>query len=72
MTDKEIRKLRKLFDRWIEQNQSHKETYTKWREIAKTKNLVPLVNKLNSVIHSMKEHIENLIDTKNMLDTAVF
>jgi hypothetical protein len=72
MTDKEIRKLRKLFDSWIEQNQSHKNTYTRWRDIAKTKNLVPLANKLNSVIQSMDEHIKILINTKNMLHTAVF
>jgi len=51
--DKDILKLSKLCKHWAEHNDSHKESFLKWRNVAKEKGLDSIVVKLNNAIEML-------------------
>lgn len=53
--DKDILKLTKLLKHWANHNDSHKENFLKWRDIAKEKGLTTIVEKLNNAVKMMDE-----------------
>jgi len=65
MVDKQILKLSKLCEHWANHNETHKESYIKWRDIAKEKELTSVVEKLNKAIEMMDKSTEYLILAKD-------
>ena len=65
MVDKQILKLSKLCEHWANHNETHKESYIKWRDIAKEKELTSVVEKLNKAIEMMNKSTEYLISAKD-------
>ena len=65
--DKQLLKLSKLCEHWANHNDSHKENFLKWREIAKQKGLNSIVEKLNNAIEMMDKCSENLLAINNDL-----
>ena len=63
--DKEILKLSKLCQHWADHNESHKENFQKWRNIADSKGLIKVVEKLESAIEMMDKCNEYLCELKN-------
>jgi hypothetical protein len=59
--DKQLLKLSKLCEHWANHNDSHKENFLKWRDIAKKKGLDSIVEKLNKAIEKMDECSEYLL-----------
>ena len=59
--DKEILKLSKLCEHWAKHNESHKENFIKWRDIAKSKELNKVVENLNNAIEMMDKCNEYLL-----------
>ena len=59
--DKQLLKLSKLCEHWANHNDSHKENFLKWRDIAKEKGLDSIVEKLNNAIKKMDECSEYLL-----------
>jgi hypothetical protein len=59
--DKELLKLSKLCEHWAEHNESHKESITKWRDIAKNRSLDSIVVKLNKAIEMIDNCNQYLI-----------
>ena len=53
MVDKQLLKLSKLLEHWAKHNDSHKESFVKWRDIAKEKSLTSVVENLNNAIEMM-------------------
>lgn len=53
--DKEILKLSKLCQHWAKHNETHKDNFIKWRDIAETKGLDKVVDNLNKAIEMMDE-----------------
>jgi hypothetical protein len=51
--DKDIFKLSKLCKHWADHNDSHKESFMKWRDIAKDKGLESVADKLNLAIEML-------------------
>ena len=51
--DKQLLKLSKLCEHWANHNESHKENFIKWRDIAKEKKLESITEKLNKAIEMM-------------------
>ncbi|MBY8991893.1 MAG: hypothetical protein KGD58_14210 [Candidatus Lokiarchaeota archaeon] len=51
--DKDILKLSKLCEHWADHNVSHKENFSKWRDIAKSKGLEKVVENLNKAIEML-------------------
>lgn len=51
--DKDILKLSKLCKHWADHNDSHKENFSKWRDIAKSKGLETVVENLNKAIEML-------------------
>ncbi|MFW9879282.1 MAG: hypothetical protein ACFFG0_39900 [Candidatus Thorarchaeota archaeon] len=51
--DKDILKLSKLCKHWADHNDSHKESFIKWRDIAKSKGLESVVENLNRAIEKL-------------------
>jgi len=51
--DKEIYKLSKYCKHWADHNNTHKESFIKWRDIAKSKGLGSIVEKLNLAIEML-------------------
>lgn len=51
--DKDILKLSKLCKHWADHNDSHKENFSKWRDIAKSKGLNAAVENLNKAIEML-------------------
>jgi hypothetical protein len=48
--DKDILKLSKLCKHWADHNESHKESFLKWRNVADNKNLNRVVKNLDKAI----------------------
>ena len=67
MTDKDLIKLAKLCEHWANHNDSHKESYEKWRNIAQEKGLDSIVSKLNKAIEMMDKSTEYLWSVKEDL-----
>lgn len=59
--DKQILKLSKLCEHWANHNESHKESFIKWRDIAKQKGLESVAEKLNNAIKMMDNCSEYLL-----------
>ena len=68
MVEKQILKLSKLCEHWATHNNSHKESYIKWRDIAKEKGLNSVVEKLNKAIEMMDKSTEYLLSAKKDLE----
>jgi hypothetical protein len=52
MVDKQLLKLSKLLEHWANHNDSHKESFVKWRDIAKEKSLTSVVENINNAIEN--------------------
>ena len=61
--DKDIVKLSKLCQHWADHNESHKDSFIKWRDIAKEKGLDSVVENLNKAIEMMDKSTEYLLAT---------
>ena len=59
--DKDILKLSKLCKHWADHNNSHKENFSKWRDIAKDKDLDEVVENLNKAIEMLDKCNEYLL-----------
>ena len=66
--DKEILKLSKLCLHWANHNNSHKESFLKWRNIALEKGLKSAVKNLDSAIEMMDKCNEFLLSTSKDLE----
>jgi hypothetical protein len=65
MVDKQKEKLAKLCEHWANHNESHKESFAKWRDIANEMQLKSVVEDLNKAIESIdkcSEHLLSVID----------
>ncbi|MFX1324975.1 MAG: hypothetical protein ACFE8N_08455 [Promethearchaeota archaeon] len=51
--DKDILKLSKLCKHWADHNDSHKESFLKWRNIAEEKGLNKVVDNLDKAIEML-------------------
>ncbi|MHA1293823.1 MAG: hypothetical protein ACTSQJ_14295 [Promethearchaeota archaeon] len=60
--DKDIYKLLKLLKHWADHNNTHKESFIKWREIARNKSLSFVVENLDLAIKMMDKSTEYLLD----------
>jgi hypothetical protein len=67
MVDKDLLKLAKLCEHWANHNDTHKESYEKWRNIAQEKGLNSVVSKLNKAIEMMDKSTEFLLSVKEEL-----
>jgi hypothetical protein len=65
MVEKQILKLFGLLEHWAAHNNSHKESYMKWRDIAKEKGVNSVVENLNKAIEMMDKATEYLLSAKN-------
>ena len=68
MVEKEILKLSKLCEHWAAHNNSHKESYIKWRDIAREKGLLTVAEKLDKAIEMMDKSTEYLLSAKKDLE----
>jgi hypothetical protein len=59
--DKDILKLTKLLKHWAGHNDSHKESFLKWRDIANDKGLIEVGEYLNKAIEMMDKSTEYLL-----------
>ncbi len=59
--DKQILKLSKLCEHWANHNETHKENFIKWRDIAASKGLEKVVKNLDKAIESMEECTQHLL-----------
>jgi len=66
--DKEILKLSKLCEHWATHNNSHIESFEKWRSIAEEKALINIVDNLNNAINMMKNCNDYLLAAKKELE----
>ena len=64
---KELLKLTKLLKHWADHNDSHKESFVKWRDIAKNNGLDNISEKLNNAIEMMDKCTENLLSAHDEL-----
>jgi hypothetical protein len=67
MVEKQVLKLYKLCEHWAAHNNSHKESYIKWRDIAKEKGLNSVAEKINKAIEMMNKSTEYLLSAKEEL-----
>ncbi len=68
MVDKQILKLSKLCEHWANHNDSHIGSFIKWREIAREKNLLTVVEKLDKAIEMMDKSTEFLLSARKELE----
>ncbi|MFW9829432.1 MAG: hypothetical protein ACFFEY_17795 [Candidatus Thorarchaeota archaeon] len=66
--DKDLMKLSKLCEHWADHNESHKESFLKWRNIANQKGLELVVANLDKAIEMLDNCNEFLIKAKNKLE----
>lgn len=59
--DKDLLKLSKLCEHWANHNESHKESFLKWRNIAEEKGLYTVVESLDKAILMMDKCSESLL-----------
>jgi len=67
MVEKQILKLSKLCEHWAAHNDSHKESYIKWRDVAKEKGLNSVAEKISKAIEMMDKSTEYLLSAKEDL-----
>ena len=65
--NKDILKLTKLLRHWADHNDSHKESFIKWRDIAKEYDLNEIVEKINQAIEMMDKSTRFLLDAESLL-----
>ena len=65
--NKDILKLTKLLRHWADHNDSHKESFKKWRDIAKEYDLNEVVEKMNQAIEMMDKSTRFLLDAESLL-----
>jgi len=68
VVEKEILKLSKLCEHWAAHNNSHKESYIKWRDIAREKGLLTVAEKLDKAIEMMDKSTEFLLSARRDLE----
>ncbi len=68
--DKDILRLSKLCKHWADHNDSHKENFIKWRNIAKEKGLESVVPKLDNAIEMLDKCNEFLLAANEELELA--
>lgn len=68
--DKDIIKLSKLCKHWAEHNDSHKENFLKWRNIAKEKGFEKVVENLNKAIEMLNMCNKFLLAANNELESV--
>jgi hypothetical protein len=68
MVEKQLLKLSKLCEHWAAHNDSHKESYVKWRDIAEEKGLNSVVEKLDKAIEMMDKSTEYLLSAKKDIE----
>ncbi|MFX1309815.1 MAG: hypothetical protein ACFE8C_08970 [Promethearchaeota archaeon] len=66
--DKDILKLSKLCKHWADHNNSHKESFIKWRNIAKEKGLKSVVEQLDKAIETLDKCNNYLLAAKKELE----
>lgn len=66
--DKDILKLSKLCKHWANHNDSHKESFIKWRNIAKEKGLQSVAEQLNKAIDMLDKCSESLLAAQKELE----
>lgn len=65
--DKDILKISKLCKHWADHNDSHKESFLKWRNVAKSKGLDSVVDNLNKAMEMLDKCNEYLLAAHNEL-----
>ncbi|MHA1274058.1 MAG: hypothetical protein ACTSQP_06235 [Promethearchaeota archaeon] len=65
--ERDIAKLMKLLSHWAEHNESHKEAYLKWMNIAKNYGLNEIVEKIDKAISMMDKSTEFLLEAEKIL-----
>jgi len=68
LVDKQVLKLVKLCEHWANHNESHKENFQKWSEIAKEMGLYSVADNLNKAIEMMDKCNDYLIAAKTHID----
>jgi hypothetical protein len=66
--DKEILKLSKLCKHWADHNDSHKESFLKWRNIAREKGLEAVVTNLDNAIDMLDKCNKFLLKANKELE----
>ena len=66
--DKDILKLSKLCKHWADHNDSHKDNFLKWRNIANEKGLESVVGKLDKAIEMLDKCNEFLFEANKELE----
>jgi len=64
---KEILKLEKLLKHWANHNDSHKESFLKWRDIASNNGLNSITEKLSKAIEMLDKSTEYLLSAHDEL-----
>ena len=67
--DKDILKLTKLCKHWADHNESHKESFLKWRIIAQEKGLESVVDNLKEAIDMLDKCNEFLLAANKELES---
>ena len=68
MVDKQILKLSKLCEHWANHNDSHIDSFIKWRDVAREKELITVVEKLDKAIEMMDKCTEFLLSARKALE----
>ena len=66
--DKDILRLSKLCKHWADHNDSHKENFIKWRNVAKVKGLESVAAKLDNAIEMLDKCNEFLLAANKELE----
>jgi len=67
MVEKQLQKLSKLCEHWANHNNSHKESFQKWYDIAKEMRLNSVAENLNKAIEMMDNCNIYLLEAKKQL-----
>jgi len=66
--DKDVLKLSKLCKHWADHNDSHKESFLKWRDIARDKGLDLVAENLTNAIEMLDKCNEYLLSAHKELE----
>jgi len=66
--DKDMEKLSKLCEHWATHNDSHKENFLKWRNVAEAKGLNIVAENLDKAIEMMEKCNKYLLDAQKELE----
>ena len=66
--DKDVLKLSKLCRHWADHNDSHKESFLKWRDIARDKGLDLVAENLTNAIEMLDKCNEYLLSAHKELE----